>query len=131
MTFESTLYTVLGQDGAVAALVGTRIYPLVRPQGGTLPAVVWQEISVSPANAMDGFSNLAQYRVQITSWGKTFKAAAALRDAVRAALEAENESISPPQRLRSTWQPSGSDSFEAETRLYGCPADFAIWHRQY
>lgn len=131
MTFESTLYTVLGQDAGVATLVGTRIYPLVRPQGGTLPAVVWQEISASPANAMDGFGNLTSYRIQITAWAKTFKAAAALRDAIRAALQAENESISPPPRLRSTWQPSGPDSFEQDTRLYGCPADFTIWYRHY
>lgn len=83
---EQTLYAVLKNDSAVSALVGTRIYPLVMPQDGLLPAVVYQRVSTVPITSLDGDSGLDAVRMQSSCWATTYLGARILADAVRAAV---------------------------------------------
>jgi len=46
---EEALIAKLLADAGVSALVGTRIYPGVRPQAGPLPAIVFNLISATPS----------------------------------------------------------------------------------
>lgn len=78
--FEQFLKT----DTTVAALIGARLYRLRRPQGGTLPAVVY-----TPADEVEhhqGGEALHQLVVRIDCWGSTPAQARQVRDAVAARL---------------------------------------------
>ena len=69
---ESTVYSTLSGASAVSSLVGSRIYPLVRPQGDALPAIVYQRISTVPVNSLDGDSGLDEVRIQIACVAPTY-----------------------------------------------------------
>lgn len=85
---EATLYTRLTTFAGLTALVNTRIYPLICPQGVTYPAVVYQRISTEPREScMVSDAGIARARIQITAWAETFTAAKAIADQVRQALQ--------------------------------------------
>lgn len=83
---EAALYALLAADAGVSALVGTRIYPAVIPEGTTGDAVRYQLISDVPYPVMGQNSGLAKARIQVEAQAATYAAAATLRDALRTAL---------------------------------------------
>lgn len=86
--FETILFTKLSGTAALTALVGTRIYPLIIPQGATYPAVTYQRIStMAREGCMSEDDGLARARIQVTAWAETFTSAKAVIDQVRQALQ--------------------------------------------
>lgn len=85
MSLESALYTHLVNDTAVAALVSTRIYPLVTPQDALLPAIAYQVIDDVPVYTHQSASGQSRSRVQLTMQG-TYSQVVALRYAVQQAV---------------------------------------------
>ena len=69
MSVETELRGALTGNGAVAALVGTRVYPVVLPQNPTLPAIVYQELRTGTVVASDGDTGLREGRWQLSLWG--------------------------------------------------------------
>jgi hypothetical protein len=85
---EEALIAKLLTDSGVAALVGTRIHPGVRPQGSALPAIVFNMIWANPSYSDDGEDGIAEARVQLDCWGATYTEAKTLARAVKRALSA-------------------------------------------
>ena len=48
MSLESALYNIAASNGAVAALVSTRIYRTALPPGAVMPALVYRRVSNDP-----------------------------------------------------------------------------------
>jgi hypothetical protein len=85
---EATLFAKLSATSGLTALVGTRIYPLIMPQGATYPAVTYQRISTEPREScMVADCGIARARIQVTAWAEAFSAAKAIADQVRQALQ--------------------------------------------
>lgn len=80
------IYSTLANDGAVAALVATRIYRHGRaPQNVVAPYITWSVFG-SPENAFDGPDN-DRIRVQVDCWSDDDAQVEALATAVRDAIE--------------------------------------------
>jgi hypothetical protein len=86
-SLEAALPGLLTGDGAVAALVGTRVYANRLPQGVVPPAVRYQRISTPRLRTLAGAGGYATPRFQVDCYGTTHVQAVALAAAVRAALE--------------------------------------------
>jgi hypothetical protein len=86
MTFAARFYTALATDIAVAALVGTRIYPMIRARGDVLPALVYSVISASPIATLNN-SGYADDIFSISCDDVTYASAQTLADAVALALD--------------------------------------------
>jgi hypothetical protein len=56
LSLEVDFRTLLESIGAVNAIVGNRIYPMVLPQKATLPAIRYQKITGVPEHSHDGVS---------------------------------------------------------------------------
>ena len=82
MTVESALYAIAAADAGVAALVGTRIYRERLPQGETLPALVYQQVSELPDLAHSGPAGTSSLRYQFNCYGANPTAAEALKNAL-------------------------------------------------
>ena len=78
--------TKLIGTSAVAALLGTRIYPDQLPQSPTLPAAVYYGISGTDEPRLSGLAGFATERIQIDAYASTRLAANALALAIRDAL---------------------------------------------
>lgn len=87
MTIEAGIYAHLITNSGVAALVATRIYPLLVPQDATLPALAYQRISGPRDHSHSGPSGLVFARMQLTYVAASYDGAKSLGEAVRAALD--------------------------------------------
>lgn len=83
---ESALRQRLKDDAGVAAIVGTRIDWIERPQRSAFPAVVLQIVSAPRPQHMAGVQSFRQSRVQFDCFATTAKEAAELCEAVIAAI---------------------------------------------
>lgn len=86
MRIDEALRTYLLTNAALTAVVGTRIYPITYPQDGTLPAVVYQQISSLPYFAHDGEMGSAEAHFHISAFSTNYGQAHDVADKVRTAL---------------------------------------------
>ncbi len=115
MTIEADLVSTLGPvfDG--------RFYSMVAPAKVGEPYAVYQLVSRSPENALDGATpNLDNSRYQISIFGRTIDD---LIDAVTDTKAAMLEATS----FKSVCL-NEMDTFEDPALLYGKLVDFSIWH---
>jgi hypothetical protein len=83
---EAALCALLLEGTAVAALIGTRIYPNQVPQKSAMPAITYQQISGARDYTLDGPSGMTSPRFQINCWAKTYIEVCRLANAVRKRL---------------------------------------------
>ena len=86
MSFETALRRRLLEDAAVADIVATRIDWSVRPQGDPFPAIVLTLVYDDRSQNFEGFNTFRSTRVQIDCYATEYAQAAALREAVLAAV---------------------------------------------
>lgn len=70
-------------DAGIAAVVGTRVYPIKIPQGVNAASIVYTRISGAGDYHMAGPSGLAMPRYQLDSWAPTADAATALANLIK------------------------------------------------
>tara|TARA_B100000809_G_scaffold154054_1_gene151418 strand:- start:1083 stop:1505 length:423 start_codon:yes stop_codon:yes gene_type:complete len=87
------LRTYLLTDTAIAADVGTRIFPRAMPQDATLPAIVFQLISSISVDQVDSAAGIANALVQVDIYGETHLAANNLAEDVRNAVHGYSGSM--------------------------------------
>lgn len=93
MSAETATYTALSTYAGLAALVSTRIYPMVLPQDCPLPAVTYQLISDIPEVNLDGDADLSQARIQVDVWATSFGSAATIAVQIMAAMKTISQCI--------------------------------------
>lgn len=86
-TIATALRQILLDDYEVAAMVSTRVHPVSRPQGGALPAIVYQLITTGRRHTTDGPVYLTVASFQVTAWDSTYLGAAQVAEYVRQALD--------------------------------------------
>ncbi len=134
MAVEEAIYTILTGDGVVGPLIATRVYPGLAPQEATLPYVVYDRISTPRVRSLDGTSDLAHPRHQITSWATTYAGAKALATAVRNALDDYSGAVGA-ETIDDAYIDDEGDVANLspgvdERRMFGVRQDFVIWHRE-
>ncbi len=89
MSAESILYDALSTHPAVTALVESRIFPGLLPQGKPLPGIVTLRVEGEPVTTIHSSTPLG-WRVEMEVWciAKTNGDAEAIGDAVEVALAA-------------------------------------------
>lgn len=124
MNAEGAIWSAILASAPVTALVGTRVYPMMLPQGPTFPAVVYQRISTVPDMLVDG-PGFAPIRMQLSMWATTFGGARTLADAVVTALHGYHGGELRLSRLINLL-----DDYEPDTKLFRVIADFRVHHTQ-
>lgn len=74
-------------DAGIAAVVGTRVYPIKIPQGVNAASIVYTRVSGRGDYHMAGPSGLAMPRFQIDAWAPTGDAATALAALIKARID--------------------------------------------
>lgn len=122
-TFEEDLVAHLLADSGVTALVGGRVWPLMRPAGGQLPALTYQRIAGVPLNDLAGDrSGLTRLRVQFDGWASSRLSAQQVADALGSRLKTAASTFTA---LNITQY----DIFEDEPRLWRVVIDASFWYR--
>ncbi|MPZ58440.1 MAG: DUF3168 domain-containing protein [Rhizobiales bacterium] len=125
------LRTFLLADSAVAAAVGgTRIYPVVLPQGQVLPSVVFARISGLGDHHMQGASGLTRPRMQIDAWARTADEASTLADLVKFRLDGDRSPMgagAAQVQVQGVFFDSERDDYDSESKLFRVSRDYFIW----
>jgi hypothetical protein len=125
MSFEADLKSHLSVAG-IGALVGERVYPIVRPQDSALPAITYSHVFGRPSNSLDGYTGgLQRFLMQIDCWAKSYEQVAALARAVRDRMNTAAATFSTV----ITEYPL-LDDYEPETKLYRRSLSVACWYRE-
>ena len=74
-------------EATIAAVVSTRVYPIIRPQASALPALSVEQASAGYEPAMNERDSLPNPQFAVTSWAGTVDAADSLAGLVLDALK--------------------------------------------
>lgn len=85
-TINEAIYSRLSGAAGVSALVSSRIYPGLAPQGTPWPFVVYWRDSSDYLTTLDAQTSVAESKFTVLCYAETYLGAEALSAAVRAAL---------------------------------------------
>lgn len=68
MIIEDVLFRLLSEDPDIAARVGTRIYPLLIPQGSKFPVIAYQRLSTERNYDMSGETGYMEIKMHVSCW---------------------------------------------------------------
>lgn len=123
------LRTFLLADAAIAALVGTRIYPVKLPQGVSGTSLILNEISGQGDHHMQGASGLVTVRMQIGAWATTADGAHALFLAVKEAIDGYR-GLMGDVTVQGVFIDSWRDIDDTVANLRGKVADYFIHYSE-
>lgn len=118
--FEIVLLRTLLDDAGLSALVGSKVFALVIPQGTKLPCITFQRIGGSPANTLSGASGLEEIDLQIDVWAKNYGEAKAIAKAVRAAMP-------PGGDVFGAHLIEDQDLYEDGTNYFRVSMEYKVW----
>lgn len=81
------IYNILSTDSGVTDLVGTSIFPIIVPEGHSLPAVVFTVLEETPNNTKDQDSDLDEVIIEVYSITTDVLSSVNLNAAVRDAMD--------------------------------------------
>lgn len=84
---DASIYDLLTGDTAVAAIVGTKVYPVQAPKNAVAPWIRWQRISRIQPRDLAAVGGLVRTRIQFDCIAENYTASRALSEAVRAAVQ--------------------------------------------
>ncbi len=130
---EKALYSVITGDAGVSAIISTRMFPNVAPQGTTMPYVVYRMITESDRSR--GISHdrggLVARLFQLDVFGATYSAVKDLADKIRLAIDTTRKTAAG-----QTWQHASVDSqlddwefnlTGSETGVHRTTMDVTVW----
>lgn len=120
-------------DTAIAALVGTRMYPIQLPQNPTLPAIRFFRASGTRPQSTTGPLGQSNPRFQIDSYAISFEAANNLSELIRKRLDGyRGPAGSEDDFIQGAFFETERDFWEAEPLpgMYVASRDYMIWFRE-
>lgn len=130
MRAEKIVYTLLTGNAAVAALVGTKIFPGLVPQNTAMPAISYELVSgveILPINAQAG-GVIIRSRVQVSVLARTYTEVKTIHEAIRGALLFKSGLIAGVQVIGITRELIGADERDDLSGLYMQGVDFLLTH---
>lgn len=114
MSVETVFRAAVIGDATIAALIGTRLYPVRSPDDATFPAMVFNVVSEAP----NGSGGCTQTRIQVDAYAANYETVRAMRDGLVALSNATGN-----------WTyVNGPDMYEDDGSLYRKIVDIFVAH---
>jgi hypothetical protein len=84
---EAFLYQRLTSRTAVSSLIGTRVFPMLAPQGAPLPLVVYQRTGVDRPQSLAGNVGNPVVTLQLTTYGTSYTSVKNIARQIRLAVD--------------------------------------------
>ena len=125
MKVGAAIYSMLKDDSAVSALVGTRIYPELAEEGAATPYVVYSVVSNTPVDTKDS-APVDEAQLEVFSVADTYAAANDLADKVRAALSRQGKVVIDTVTVQSVKYTNEVTEVSAERNLFISVQDYTV-----
>jgi len=131
---EAAIYYLLVNDGSVTDITGTRIYPAFVPQGVSLPAITYTQITGSREHTFDGIFGMSSPVYVINCWGENYEDTRDLADAVRGVLSGYS-GTARSIKIYSVFLQNEMDMSEilpavGKLKRWGKSLDFMVWYEE-
>jgi hypothetical protein len=127
MSIASGIFELLKADAGVSAVVGGRIFPVLLPEGPTLPAITYQRVGGTSDPTFDS-SGYQRLRIQFDVFGAKYKDADAGREAIREALNGASEiTLSDGTVLDNANLIQSADYFMEYPRSFRCMSEYYLY----
>ena len=123
MKVGAAIYSMLKDDSAVSALVGTRIYPELAEEGAATPYVVYSVVSNTPVDTKES-APVDEAQLEVFSVADTYAAANDLADKVRTALSRQAKTIIETVTIQSIKYTNEVTEVSAERNMYISVQDY-------
>ena len=123
MKVGAAIYSMLKDDSAVSALVGTRIYPELAEEGAATPYVVYSVVSNTPVDTKDS-APVDEAQLEVFSVADTYAAANDLADKVRSALARQEKVVYDTVTVQSIKYTNEVTEVSAERNLFISVQDY-------
>ena len=125
MKVGAAIYSLLVNDSAVSAIVGTRIYPELAEEGASTPYVVYSVVSNTPVDTKDS-APVDEAQLEVFSVADTYAAANDLADKVRAALNRKGKVVYDTVTVQSVKYTNEVTEVSAERNMYVSVQDYTV-----
>jgi hypothetical protein len=127
---ESGIQQLVVANAAVAALIGTRFYPVLVPEDAIYPCASYQVISDVPDYRMAD-AGIEVKRLQVDTWSggtssATYSAARAVQAAIRAVLELYRGTLPSGTVVAGIFVANSQDEFEQDARSFRTTTDYMV-----
>ena len=123
MKVGAAIYSMLKDDSAVSALVGTRIYPELAEEGAQTPYVVYSVVSNTPVDTKES-APVDEAQLEVFSVADTYAAANDLADKVRAALSRQSKKVYGTVTVQSIKYTNEVTEVSAERNMFISVQDY-------
>lgn len=121
---EEVLRSKLLAASAVAALVGSRVYPVVLPQAPTWPSITYQRVSTTDSHRHEETARTpVEAWIQFDCWADTARGARQLALVVKAAINGKRWLA---EGIHGVLHRTSRDLFEDSVRVYRVRTDFMV-----
>lgn len=120
-------------DSNIAAIVVTRVFPIVLPQGTKLPSVVYTRVSGGGDYHMQGASGLARPRFQIAAWAPKADDAVVLANAVKDRLDGFCGVMGAGAAqvyVQGAFKTDEREMYDDAVQMFGVLRDYFIWSEE-
>lgn len=87
MITAKVIYGLLNASTAVKAIISDRFYPIIAPQGATVPLITYKTTQRLPSHTKSSTSMLDTYQLTINMFHKDYTVLCTLCEAVRTAMD--------------------------------------------
>jgi len=134
MSIKGGMVAHLKADAGVAAIVGTKVYPVPIPQGQSAPYLLYQRYDTDHIRDLSGPSGLRRTSFQLDAYSESPAEAEALSESVRLSLDGWRGTWSGI-RVTSVILEKITDAFindpdGGEDVLYRVSIDIIVWHAE-
>jgi len=123
---DESLRQFLLQHPGIVAEVGNRVYPQPLPQGATLPALTYADISDVGSMSNDGPDCHTQLRYQIDHWATTREVARRVERATRQVMNGYRGQWPGGRRIGGVFRVNTWTLHEPDERIYRTITDYRI-----
>src|SRR5271166_1959412 len=123
---DPTIGPMTGGSAGSPPTPGTRVRPVIIPEGSSYPAISYSVVSSTPLTSMDGVNALQTKRFQFDCWGKNVVQAKTLAKALHFLLDGFRGTLSEGSVVTSCLPNQDVDMFEYDPQAFKVVADFNI-----
>lgn len=129
MTIASVIYSRLSNTAGLVALIATRAYRVIAPQGVTIPFVTYRVVSAIRQSGMGTDIGIVEARLQFDIVANTYESAVAITEQLRTAMQRWIDPSSAPAVLDSYIE-NVFDGFDDDTDLFHNVLETRLFYRE-
>lgn len=125
---NKAVYAIGQAASGITAIIGSRMYPIVLPQDGTLPAIVYRQTGGEVVQAMGGSPGLKRKMIQLLALSPDVSQMRQIVEEIRIAYDRYRGTIAGVSINDIFVSDVGAEGYDDTLQVFYGSVDLTIWH---